>query len=447
MNSNIESAHFSLMQEEAVSVCAELIQIASVNTGIPETMGDGETRCAELIRDRLSHLEAQWVERQYGRGNLLFRIPGTDPARPALLVHAHTDVVPADESLWSFPPFSGEIIDGYVCGRGAVDMKDMIGMLVAALRQLDRENWQPERDIVLAFVADEEAAQGYGMKWLVEEHPELFDGVSEAFGEVGGFSVPSPQGRQYTIGVAEKGLAWATLTAHGVEGHGSMIPNHQNAAAKLVAALERIVSYQWPVELDSSGRDVIVRLEELLGTTVDPENLGSVLDPLGPVSKMFANAFRTTSALTQVHAGIKTNTVPGTAIATVDCRIAPGTDLEFQRTFETLAGPDVEISWDVDQSVTATFDTPLVTAMQAALASVDPDAGTLPFLTGAATDAKFLAPLGISCYGFVPLQLPADFDFPGMFHGIDERVPVSALKTGSVILRNFLAKQDRKSVV
>ena len=352
---------FALMQEEAVRFCAELIRIDSTNTGDPATIGNGETRCAELIREWLAEYPSEWFERAPGRGNLLVHIPGSDPTLPRLVIHAHTDVVPADPALWSADPFGGELRDGCVWGRGAVDMKDMIGMLVAAVRQLSREGARPRRGIMLAFVADEEVDGSYGMGFLVDEHPEVFAGATEAIGEVGGFSVPTPAGDAYTIGIAEKGIAWATLRATGTEGHGSMVPNSEGAPARLVAALQRLSEHEWPEELDDTANAVLAGLGRVLGVRLDPreqESFAAALAPLGPVAGMFANAFRTTAAITQLRAGSKTNTVPGDAVATVDCRIAPGRDAEFRRVFDELVGPDIEVTWETGQSVAAPYDVP-----------------------------------------------------------------------------------------
>lgn len=431
------------LREEAVSITADLIRIDSTNTGDPTTIGDGESRCAELIRSLLaeSGWTADWFERTAGRGNLVIRIAGSDPSQPALLFHAHTDVVPADAALWSADPFGGAIRDGELWGRGAVDMKNMIGMLLAALRSLASEGWRPRRDIVLAFVADEEVDGAYGMAYLVDEHPEVFSGVTEAIGELGGFSFETPRGRHYAVGIGEKGVAWATLRATGPEGHGSLIPNSRSAVARLAAALDRIASHDWPLAEGGATGTVLTHLSTCLGTDVDPLDLDHELASLGPVAPLFSAAFRTTSAPTQVHAGSKTNTVPGSATATVDCRITPGYEDEFHRIFAELVGPGIEVSWEAAPSVTAAYGTELTSAMARAVAAIDPGATTVPYVTAAATDAKSLARLGIACYGFTPLRLPTSFDFPGRFHGIDERVPVSALESGALILRELLSTQ------
>lgn len=431
------------LRREATEITAALIRIDSTNTGDPATIGDGESRCAELIGELLAEVghEGQWRERIPGRGNLVVRIAGKDPAAPALLFHAHTDVVPADPALWRADPFCGEVLEGELWGRGAVDMKNMIGMLLAAIRSLSREGWQPARDIVLAFVADEEVEGAAGMAFLVAEHPELFRGVTEAIGEVGGFSFEAPTGRHYAVGIGEKGVAWATLRAHGVEGHGSLIPNSKSAAARLTTALSRIVAHRWPLADDPATDAVLAHLGDALGSPARARSIEQDLAPLGPVAPMFSSAFRTSAVLTQVHAGSKTNTVPGTATATVDCRIAPGYEAEFHRVFAELLGPDIEVSWESGPSVTAVYDSDLVAAVGRAITAADPGAGAVPFVTGGATDAKALSQLGIRCYGFVPLRLPAGFNFPGMFHGIDERVPVAALETGTLILRELLLSQ------
>ena len=431
------------LHREAVSITAELIRIDSSNTGDPATIGDGESRCAEVIRQALSEvgIHGTWYERAAGRGNVIFRIPGTDRLRPGLLIHAHTDVVPADPDDWSVGPFSGEIRDGELWGRGAVDMKNMIGMLLAAVRVLVRSGWQPERDIVLAFVADEEVESADGMAFLVEQHPEVFDGVTEASGEVGGFSCGVPGRRHYALGIGEQAVAWATLRAEGVEGHGSIVDNSSNAIAHLTQALSRISSHVWPPSDDETSRTVLSHLGDALGFHIDAVNAEHRLELLGPIAPMFVSALRTSSALTQVHAGSKTNTVPGAAVATVDCRIAPGYETEFHRVFADLVGPGIEVTWEVGPSVTAAFGTELTAAIARAVGHIDSGAGVLPFVTGGATDAKALSRLNIACYGFVPLQLPTEFDFPGMFHGVDERVPVAALETGAEILRELLRTQ------
>ncbi len=435
---------YSRMAAEAVEICRELIRIDSTNTGDPATTGDGESRCAALLRELLADvgLRGELLEKVPGRGNLVVRIKGSEPGAPALLVHGHTDVVPADPDDWSVDPFSGELRDGCIWGRGAVDMKDMVAMTVAAVRQLRREGFVPRRDIVLAFVADEEVAGEHGAAFLVEEHPDLFSGVTEAIGEVGGFSLEvAAELRLYLLGVAEKGVAWATLTANGSTGHGSIVPNQDNAVARLSAALARIAGHQWPLVHSGTVTAMVAGLESALGRPLDPDRLDDELASLGPLAAMLLPGLRTTTAPTQFHAGYKTNVVPGTAVATVDCRIAPGTDDAFKEQFMELVGPGIEVSWEEGRSLEAPAEGALLDCMREAITAVDPEGHGLPFVISGATDAKAFSRLGINCYGFSPLRLPAGFDFAAMFHGIDERVPVSALQAGTRILLRFLAAQ------
>jgi acetylornithine deacetylase/succinyl-diaminopimelate desuccinylase-like protein len=432
------------MAAEAVEFCSTLIRIDSTNTGDPATTGDGESRCAEYVQSLLADfgLEGQLLEKAPGRGNLVVRMKGSDPEAPALLVHGHTDVVPAHVADWTVDPFSGEVKDGFVWGRGAVDMKDMVAMTVAAVRQLRRENFVPQRDIVFAFVADEEIAGEFGAQFLVDEHPGLFHGVTEAIGEIGGFSLQlRDELRLYLLGVAEKGVAWATLTAHGTTGHGSIVPNESNAVARLSSALGRISEHKWPVVQSASLSALVEQLGEALGRPLDSERLDDELASLGLLAAMLLPGLRTSAVPTQFHAGYKTNVVPGTATATVDCRIAPGTDDEFKAQFMELLGPGIEVSWEEGRSLESPARGTLLDAMQAAITAVDPGGKALPFVMSGATDAKAFSQLGIHCYGFSPLRLPEGFDFAGMFHGIDERVPVTAIHAGTRILHRFLSAQ------
>ncbi|QIM17564.1 M20/M25/M40 family metallo-hydrolase [Leucobacter coleopterorum] len=277
----------AVLHREAVEFTSALIRIDSTNTGDTATIGVGESECAELIRGWLAEVgyTGVWRERTPGRGNLVVRITGSDPAATALLVHAHTDVVPADATLWRVDPFAGEVNEGELWGRGAVDMKNMIGMLVAAIRSLAAEGWQPRRDIVLAFVADEEVEGADGMAFLVQQHPELFAGVTEAIGELGGFSIEGPAGRHYAIGIGEKGVAWATLRARGATGHGSLIPNASSAVARLTSALARIVAHEWPLADDPAMQMVITHLRSAVGADLEAATLERDIASLGPIAR------------------------------------------------------------------------------------------------------------------------------------------------------------------
>ncbi|MEU7478872.1 M20/M25/M40 family metallo-hydrolase [Lentzea sp. NPDC042327] len=427
-------------EDEAVTLVSELIRIDTTNTGDPATVV-GERKAAEWVAEKLGEVgyETTYVESgAKGRGNVVARLAGADPNRGALLVHGHLDVVPADASEWSVHPFSGAVQDGYVWGRGAVDMKDMVGMTLALARHFKRENVVPPRDIVFAFLADEEAGGLYGAKWLVDNRPELFEGVTEAVSEVGGFSITLKDDvRAYLVETAEKGIRWLKLRVKGTAGHGSMI-HRDNAVAKLAAAVTKLDQHQWPLIIRPSVREFLDGVTEITGLDFPEDDVEGSIGKLGALSRMIGATLRDTANPTMLTAGYKANVIPSTAEATVDCRILPGREEAFDRELAELLGPDVEREWIGLPPVETTFDGALVDAMTASITAEDPGARVLPYMLSGGTDAKSFQQLGIRNFGFAPLKLPADLDFSGLFHGVDERVPVEALKFGVRVLDRFL---------
>jgi acetylornithine deacetylase/succinyl-diaminopimelate desuccinylase-like protein len=346
--------------------------------------------------------------------------------------------VPADTAEWSVHPFSGAIQDGYLWGRGAVDMKDMDAMMLAVARRFKRDGLVPPRDIIFAFVADEEAGGTYGANWLVEHRPELFADATEAIGEVGGFSVTLPGGaRAYLIETAEKGIRWLTLRATGTAGHGSMV-HHDNAVAKLAAAVTRLGSHRFPEVLRESVREFLAGVTELTGMEFPDGDVEGTVGKLGGLSRMIGATLRDTANVTMLNAGYKANVVPSQASASVDCRVLPGREEAFEAELDEILGSEVERDWLSLPPVETTFDGALVDAMARAVLAEDPEARTLPYMLSGGTDAKHFGRLGIRCFGFTPLRLPADLDFSAMFHGVDERVPVEALQFGTRALERFL---------
>lgn len=431
----------ALAQDEAVEMTSELIRIDTTNTGEPETTV-GEREAADYVAGKLSEVgyEITRVESGApGRDNIFVRLPGADPDRGALLVHGHLDVVPADPTEWSVHPFSGAIQDGYVWGRGAVDMKDMVAMTLAVARRLKRDGVVPPRDLVFAFLADEEAGGAFGSQWLVEHRPDLFDGVTEAVGEVGGFSISlSDSLRAYTIEIGEKGIAWMRLRVRGRAGHGSML-HDDNAVTKLAEAVARLGRHEFPLVLTDSVRAFLASITELTGVEFDLENLAGAVDKFGPFGRVVGATLRDTANPTMLNAGYKANVIPSVAEAVVDCRILPGREEAFLRELDEILGPDVEREWITKlPPVETTFDGDLVAAMVSAIDAEDPGAKALPYMLSGGTDAKAIHTLGIRCFGFAPLQLPADLDFSALFHGVDERVPVDALRFGTRVLDRFL---------
>jgi acetylornithine deacetylase/succinyl-diaminopimelate desuccinylase-like protein len=433
--------------DDVVDVVSTLIRFDTTNTGDPETT-KGEAECARWVAEQLEEVgyQVEYVESGApGRGNVFARLAGADSSRGALLIHGHLDVVPAEPADWSVHPFSGAVEDGYVWGRGAVDMKDMVGMMIVVARQFRRAGIVPPRDLVFAFVADEENGGAFGAHWLVDNRPDLFAGVSEAVGEVGGFSLTVPrrdggEQRLYLIETAEKGLQWMRLTARGRAGHGSMVHDN-NAVTVLAEAVARLGRHRFPLVLSDTVVQFLAAVGEETGHSFDTDSpdLEGAIDKLGPIARILKATLRDTANPTMLKAGYKANVVPATAEAIVDCRVLPGRQAAFEAEVDELIGPDVTREWIRDlPSYETSFDGDLVDAMNAALLAVDPDARTVPYMLSGGTDAKAFARLGIRCFGFVPLRLPPDLDFSALFHGVDERVPVDALRFGTQVLANFL---------
>jgi len=428
-------------EREVARICRDLLRIDTSNYG--DGSGPGERLAAEYVAGELADvgLEPELFESAPGRANVVVRIPGLDPSRSALVVHGHLDVVPADASEWQVDPFAGEERDGMLWGRGAVDMKDMDAMMLAAFRARAREGRPPARDVVLAFFADEEAGGEAGAGWVVRHRPELFEGADEAVSEVGGFSVDVAGRRAYLVQVAEKGLAWLRLVAHGRAGHGSFV-NTDNAVTRLAEAVARIGQHPWPLVLTDSTSALLRGVADLTGLPFDPEDphaIDALLEALGPASKFVGSTVRHSTNPTQLRAGYKANVIPGRAEAIVDLRFLPGLEREADEAVAKIAGPGVDVE-DVyrNQALEAPIDAAIVGAMSQALLTEDPGAVVLPYMLSGGTDNKHLAELGITGYGFAPLRLPASMDFAAMFHGVDERVPVDALRFGTRVLDRFL---------
>jgi len=422
---------------EVVGFLTDLIRIDTSNPTKPERPA------AEYVAEKLAEagLEPQIFESEPGRASVVARFEGSDPSADALLVHGHLDVVPADAADWSVHPFAGEVRDGLVWGRGAVDMKDMDAMTLAVVRRMLREGRKPRRDVVVAFLADEEAGGKLGAKFMAAQHRELFDGCTEAISEVGGYSYEvNPDLRLYLIETAQKGLAWMRLHARGQAGHGSML-NTDNAVTRVAQAVARIGAHEFPVTLTPTVRDFLTEVCEAMGIEFDPADPEAAVAELGPLARFIGATLRHTANPTMLEAGYKTNVIPERASAVIDGRFLPGGQEEFLATIDELAGPGVtREDIHLDRSVESPFGTPLVETMLAALKAEDPGARTVPYCLSAGTDNKTFADLGMTGYGFVPLRLTPDLDFAAMFHGVDERVPVSALDFGARVLDRFLTE-------
>jgi acetylornithine deacetylase/succinyl-diaminopimelate desuccinylase-like protein len=421
---------------EVVDLCRELIRIDTSNYG--DDSGPGERKAAEYAATLLDEvgIESRLYESAPGRTSLVAHWGGSsgDP----LLLHGHLDVVPAAAEDWQVHPFAGEVHDGYLWGRGAVDMKDFDAMLLAVVRHRQRTGRVPERPIRLVLTADEEAGGHSGAEFLVTQHRDELEGCTEAVGEVGGFSVTVRGRRLYLIEAAEKGMAWLRLTARGTAGHGSMI-NPDNAVSRLTAAVARIGAHEWPVRLTPTMEVLLATVADLAGTEVTPDNVDELVGEFGGAARMIGAVVSNTLQPTMLQAGYKVNVVPTEATAYVDGRFLPGFEDEFMATLDELVGEGITIDALSHQQPWETpYDGALVASMERSILAEDEDGVVAPYLMSGGTDAKHFRDLGLRSYGFAPLRLPADLDFTALFHGVDERVPTDALEFGARVLDRFL---------
>jgi len=423
--------------EDTARIARDLIRFPTVNWGMGRS--EGESEAAEYVAAELERLGAKPTiyESEPGRASVVARVEGADPSRPALVLHGHLDVVPAAAEDWSVDPFGGEIRDGMLWGRGAVDMKDMDAMILTALGDIIDAGERPPRDIVVAYFADEENGGVYGAHWMVDNHPELFAGATEAVSEVGGYSIDVAGRRAYLLQTGEKALVWIKLIARGQTAHGSRVIR-DNAVTKLARAVLAIGELEWPVQLTTTTTALLTELRGLLGLDADADPQ-EVVSATGTAAGFLNATLRVTTNPTVLDAGYKHNVIPDRAEALVDMRPFAGQEDEVLARIRELVGDDIEVEvLHQDVGLEVPFGGRLVDEMVAALGRHDPGASVLPYLMSGGTDNKALDRLGITGYGFAPLQLTSELDFPAMFHGIDERVPLSALAFGRTVLGDFL---------
>jgi acetylornithine deacetylase/succinyl-diaminopimelate desuccinylase-like protein len=425
--------------EATARIAQQLIRFDTSNFG--EGVSNGETDAAEYLGAILEDLglKPEYIDSDPGRTSVVARVAGSDPSLPALVVHGHTDVVPADAANWSVDPFGGVIRDGMLWGRGAVDMKNMDAMIITALQDILGSGRQPRRDLVIAFFADEEAGGVRGSAHLAKTRPDLFAGATEAISEVGGYSVTINDQRAYLLQTGEKALVWIKLIARGTASHGSRVM-HNNAVTKLAEAVAKVGRRDWPVHLTDTTEELVGELARILD--VDPQRVGpeEIVLATGSAGGFIQGTLRTTTNPTLLKAGYKHNVIPDTAEALIDIRTLAGEEDAVLAEVKELVGADIEIVvMHRDIGLENPFSGPLVDAMIATLEMHDPGIPVLPYLLSGGTDNKALSTLGITGYGFAPLKLPAGLDFPGMFHGVDERVPLDALVFGRRVLGDLLA--------
>ncbi len=431
---------------DVAALCAELIAFDTTNFG--EGRSNGERAIAEHIAGLLSAAghTPEIAGPSPDRASVIVRLPGTDPSLPALLVHAHTDVVPVEVEDWSVPPFEGIIRDGYVWGRGAADMKDMAAMTIATVQDWATAGIRPRRDIVLAFVADEEDRGDHGAEWLVRHRPELFDGVEAAIGESGGAvsiatDASGAERRLYAVATAERGTMHIRLTTTGTSGHGSR-PGGDSAVGRLLDVTQRIAQHPWPVHLSATVRAFLEQASTALGFEADldsDEGVVRTVDRLGPAGEVARFTVRASTTPTVLHAGTKVNVIPSKAEALIDVRCPPGYEAELEATLKELIADDATSEFiSYGPSVESSADTDWFRAMGEAILEEDPDGIVVPFCMGGGTDAKAFSSIGIACYGFAPLGHDHGGREVHGVHGVDERVPVESLVSGQRMLESFL---------
>lgn len=434
------------LTDHAVDLCQRLLRIDTTNPP------GAERAAADLIATELAAagLEPTVLESAPGRGNVVARLRGTG-ALPPLLLTAHLDVVEADPSQWERPPFSGDIHDGCLWGRGAIDMKNMAAMSVALITRLAREGVRPQRDIIFAGVADEEAGCRYGSLWLVDNHPDLVR-AEYAIGEGGGFNIHVAGKPYFTVQVAEKGVCWVKARVTGEPGHGSM-PRPDSAVIRLAAAIARLGERGLPQHATAVMSDFVAGLaasqpaivRPLLRQLLSPRLARRVLSrlPNQSIARPLLAMLGNTASPTVLRAGQKTNVIPGVAEAEIDGRILPGqTEADFLRELGDALGPDVELEvmWSLPPIVTEPRDSPLLDAIHATMADHAPGVPVVPYLLPGFTDAKAFTRLGARWYGFAPVRLPPEIRFADMFHGHNERIPVDGLRWGTEVLTDLVTR-------
>ncbi|HET9877885.1 MAG TPA: M20/M25/M40 family metallo-hydrolase [Candidatus Limnocylindria bacterium] len=449
--------------EACVERLRDLIRIPSVNPpdgGVDVAAGrdprGGETAVATHCAEELTAagIAAEVIEAAPGRGSCFARLPATvaDPEPPLVLL-SHVDVVPVDAESWTHDPFGGELVDGVIWGRGAIDMKDMLAMELGVLLALHRSGAERRRDVILAAVADEEAGGEFGALHWVRTRPDLFaDGAGRpaaaALNEVGGYPIHLGGRRFYAIQVAEKGILWTRITASGTPGHGSM-PHADNPTVKLARAVTRLAEARQPMRLTpvveaflrGMGMDAVA---DAVARGAEDE-LAAILDAglPDPVMRRSLDAMlRDTVTPTILRSGKKMNVIPGSGDGEIDVRTLPDTDQDaFLAQLQAIAGDEVTLSAVMAMPpVEAPADAPIVDLMHAALRRADPEGTPLPMMITPGTDAKALALLGIPTYGFAPLLLDPDTPFLSLFHAHDERVPASALAFGLPVLADVVGR-------
>ncbi|MBK8781824.1 MAG: M20/M25/M40 family metallo-hydrolase [Anaerolineales bacterium] len=399
-----------------------------------------EAACINYIRGLLSDagIESTILAKTPERPNLIARIKGTGKAKPILL-YGHVDVVTTENQKWDYPPFEGKLVDGVVWGRGALDMKGGVAMMVAAVLRAKAEGLQPAGDILLAIVSDEEAGGDFGAKFLVEEHPELFKDIRYAIGEFGGFTLQVGKKRFYPIMISEKQICWLRATVRGQGGHGSM-PVRGGAMAELSKLLKKLDENDLPVHITPPAKMMVDAMASalggvqglLLGQLNNPSMTKTILKTLGSRGRIFYPLFHNTVSPTVLHGSSKINVIPNEVSIELDGRMLPGFKPEdMLNELRQIVGDSVNLEVVQYDPGPSTPDMGMFDTLAQILRDADPDGVPIPLLLSGVTDGRFFTKLGIQTYGYLPMTLPNDFNFAGTIHNANERVPAAAIEFGA----------------
>jgi acetylornithine deacetylase/succinyl-diaminopimelate desuccinylase-like protein len=430
------------LQDRPAELLARLLRFDTTNPP------GNERECIDWIGGLLGELgcEVRIVARDPARPNLIARLPGGGRAAP-LLLQGHVDVVAA-RGDWLHEPFAGELHDGYVWGRGALDMKGGVAMMLAAFMRAKAAGLQPPGDVILCLLADEEAGSDEGANFLVSEHPELFAGVRYALGEFGGFTMQLAGQRFYPVMVAEKQLCWTRAIIRGRAGHGSL-PIRGGAMGGLGRLLGKLDRRRLPVHVTPVARSMVEAIAAevprslavpLRGLLVPPLT-DRLLDVIGDRVSVFDPLLHNTASASIVSGGEKINVIPGEVELQLDCRLLPGYGpTELFAELRALSGVEMELEVLRHDPVAAQPDMGLFGTLAETLRELDPTAKPIPMLLPAVTDGRFFARLGIQTYGFLPMQLPAEMGFMQLIHAEDERLPAEAMEFGTRAIARVLER-------
>jgi acetylornithine deacetylase/succinyl-diaminopimelate desuccinylase-like protein len=408
-----------------------------------------EAECIAFIDELLTGagIKTTILARAPERPNLIARLSGQGKAAP-LLLYGHVDVVTTENQDWQHPPFEGKIADDFIWGRGALDMKGGITMMLSAFLRTKHEGLALPGDVVLAIVSDEEALGGFGTKFLVENHPDLFEGIRYAIGEFGGFSLYVGKQKFYPIAVAEKQVCLIKATLRGPAGHGSL-PARGGAMAKLAALLQKLDKKRLPVHITSSARLMFNTVAStlgglngfILGQLLNPSLTNIVLNVLGERGRVFDPLLHNTVNATVLHGSDKINVVPGEVSVELDGRLLPGLKPDDMiAELRKIIGQDVELEVFHFDPGPLEADMSLFGTLNDTLREFDPEGKPMPLLLAGTSDARFFSRLGIQTYGFLPTPLPKDFNFTRTIHAADERIPIEAVDFGANAIYEVLKR-------